>query len=291
MWDRTSSGANRRGGRSAGRLCYGRRLELLEERLVLNAGLASLPAVSALQYQGYQVPLDGSSSGAASQTFAVTSSNPDIGATVAQGEFVTLNVSHAADPGGEAAFSGTIVLQLFNDLTPTTATNIESFVNMGFYNGLHIFRVANDFPDANGYILQGGSTSNQITGTPSGLPGTPFGNEIVQQLGFTNPGQIAMANTGQPNSDDSQFFLTNSDPAFLNDNYTIFGQVVSGLNLVNDMTQVALSNDPGAGSQTYPTNPIVINSATVSNTNPDGVIHIDTTQARSASLHRHGDGN
>ena len=100
MLDRWSSGANRRGSRRAGRLCSGRGLEYLEGRTLLNASLASLPAVSSLQYQGYQVPLDGSGSTAASQTFTVTSSNPDIGATVAQGQFLTINVTHASSGRG-----------------------------------------------------------------------------------------------------------------------------------------------------------------------------------------------
>ena len=57
-----------------------------------------------------------------------------------------------------------------------------------------------------------------------------------------------MANTGQPNSNDTQFFITNATQPAANSslmfNYTIFGQVVSGLNLVNEMTQVALTADP-----------------------------------------------
>ena len=52
------------------------------------------------------------------------------------------------------------------------------------------------------------------------------------------------------------------------------------MNVVNQMTQVALSNDPGTGSHTFPTSPIVVTSETLSSTNPNGVLHIDTTQAR-----------
>ena len=139
----------------------------------------------------------------------MTSSNPDITATVAQGQFLTMNVSHASSGAGDPAFSGNIVIQLFNDLVPTTSTMIEGFVNSGFYNNKNIFRVASGFPDANGYIVQGGSPNNLSTGV-SGLPGTPFANELVQQLSFAGPGQLAMANTGQPDSNDTQFFITNA---------------------------------------------------------------------------------
>ena len=64
-------------------------------------------------------------------------------------------------------------------------------------------------------------------------------------------------------------------------NYTIFGQVVSGLNLVNDMTHVALTGDPtNSANVTYPVSPIVVNTETLSPTNPDGVIHVNATQAQ-----------
>ena len=52
------------------------------------------------------------------------------------------------------------------------------------------------------------------------------------------------------------------------------------MNLVNDMTQVALTNDPVSGDHTYPVSPIVVNSETLSTTNPDGVIHVNATQAQ-----------
>ena len=161
---------------------------------------------------------------------------------------------------------------------------IEGFVNSGFYNNKNIFRVASGFPDSNGFIVQGGSPNNLNTGS-SGLPGTPFANELVQQVSFAGPGQLAMANTGQPDSNDTQYFITNATQPAANSslmfNYTIFGQVVSGMNLVNDMTQVALEADPANSANiTYPVSPIVVNSETLSTTNPDGVIHVNATQAQ-----------
>jgi cyclophilin family peptidyl-prolyl cis-trans isomerase len=245
----------------------------------MNASLAPLSDISVLQYQGDQVVLDGSGSGAPKQTFAVASSNPDIAASVAQGQFLTMSVSHASSGTGDPAFSGNIVIQLFNDLTPTSASKIEGFVTSGFYNNKNIFRVASGFPDSNGYIVQGGSPSNLATGV-SGLPGTPFANEIVQQLAFTNPGQLALANTGLPNSNDTQYFITTGAPTFLDYNFTILGQVVSGLDLVQDMTRVALTIDPIIGEPSKPVSPIVVSSETLANTNPDGVLHIDATQAQ-----------
>jgi cyclophilin family peptidyl-prolyl cis-trans isomerase len=254
--------------------------ECLEGRVVLDAALNALPDILSPQFGGYQVVLDGSASSASEQTFTVSSSNPDIKATVAQGQFLTMNVTHESSGPGDVAFSGNVVIQLFEDLTPNTAATIEGFIESGFYNNKDLFRVANGFPNANGYIIQGGSPDNLSTGM-SGLPGTPFPNEIVPQLEFTNPGQLAMANMSQPDSNDTQFFLTTAAPMFLDGNYTIFGQVVSGLDIVDEMTHVSLTNDPvNPHPQTYPTSPIVVNSETLSSTSPDGVLHIDTTQAQ-----------
>ena len=164
MAERASRGVNRREKGRARRVRSGCALESLERRQVMNASLAPLPDISVLQYQGDQVVLDGSGSGAPKQTFTVTSSNPDIAASVAQGQFLTMNVSHASSGAGDLAFSGDIVIQLFSDLTPMTAAKIEGFVTSGFYNNKDIFRVANGFPDANGYIVQGGSPNNLSTG-------------------------------------------------------------------------------------------------------------------------------
>src|SRR4051794_7735608 len=244
MWDRAWGGTGRREVRNSPRGRCRPLLESLEGRLVLNASLAPLPDVTSPQYIGYQVPLNGSASGAASQNYTVTSSNPDIGASVVQGQFVTYNISHtASSTPGDISFSGPVTAQIFEDLVPTTAPKVESFITSGFYNGKQLFRVANMFPDVNGFIIQGGSSNNTASG-PNTQPGTPFGNEIVQQLGFTNPGQLALANASQPNTNGTQFFFTTSAPTFLDYNFTIFGQVVSGQDIVNQMTKVSLVPTP-----------------------------------------------
>src|SRR5262249_37241001 len=135
MPERESFVASRRGARRSRRVFLGYEEAGLEQRHVLNAALAHLPDVSSLQYHGYQVVLDGSGSGATQQTYTVTSTNPDIAVSVAQGQFMTVNVSHASSGAADPAFTGTIVLQLFEDLTPTSAAKIESYITSGFYNG------------------------------------------------------------------------------------------------------------------------------------------------------------
>ena len=249
------------------------RMECLEDRLV-PAALAPISTVTVPATLGYQVPLNGSAANAP-QTFTVTSSNPDIPATVATGEFLTLNITHTAASGNpnDISFSGPITFQLFQDLTPNTVSEIESFVTSGFYNGKKFHRVANNFPGPNDYIVQGGSASGDGSGT-SGQPGTPFPDEFNQQLAFTGTYQVAMANAG-PNTNDTQFFITTGSPRSLDFGYTLFGQVVSGQDIVNDMTKVALTS-----GTTTPASPILISTATLSTTNPNGVVHIDATHAK-----------
>ncbi len=258
--------------------------ETLEGRALLAASIALIPTVTVPATLGYQVPVSpvSGSTTPANQTYkVVASSNPDIKATVAQGQFVTFNISHTAASGNmnDMTFSGAITFQLFNDLTPLTATNIENFVTQGFYNGKQLFRIASGFPGTNDFIIQGGSSNNTATGT-SGKLGTPFIDEFNPQLAFTGNYQLAMANSG-PNTNDTQFFITDSlsnppaGPRALDFKHTIYGQLVSGQTIVDDMTKVATGGTDG----TTPVSPVTIVTATVSNVNPNGVIHIDATSA------------
>ncbi len=314
MFDRTGRqaigrvDAGSRGLSKAGRRL---RLEPLEGRSLMTASLAPIAAVTSPQYQGYQVPLIGGTTHA--QTFTVTSSNSQVRATVAQGQFLTIGVTHASSGAGDPAFTGTMTFQLFQDLTPNTVAKISALVNgtttapnttgptptstgpntlstaATAFAGKNYYvpspanaatpprvfhRVANGFPDANSYIVQGGS----LNGTGSGQVFlNPFPDEFVQQIAFTGTGQLAMANAGS-DTNDSQFFITTGSPTFLNYNHTIFGQIVAGQNILAETTQVAKKADT-SGAVTVPVDPITFTQASLSSTSPDGVVHIDTTQA------------
>lgn len=253
----------------------GRRPELenLESRQLLVASLAAIPDITVPNYLGYQVPLDGSAAGAP-QTFTVTSSNPNIPVSIASGQFLTLHIVHTPSSPSDVPIDGDVTFQLFQDLTPNTVHEIETFVNDGFYVGKIFHRVANGFPGPTDYIVQGGSASGNGSGN-SGQPGTPFPDELNQQLAFTGQDQVAMANAG-PDTNDTQFFFTTASPEQLNFAFTIFGQIVSGQDtVVKKMTEVTL----GGAQGTTPVNPITITSATLSSGNPNGVVHVDATHA------------
>lgn len=266
--------ARSEGFRRPSRLNHRPNLEILETRQLLAASLAPIANVTVPAYLGYQVTLNGSGAGAP-QTFTAKSNNPNVKVTVAGGHFVTLNITHTAASGhpNDISFAGPVTFQLFGAMTPNTAKEIEQFVTDGFYNGKVFHRVANGFPGPNDFIVQGGSLSGNGTGS-SGQPGTPFPDEFNQQLAFTGPYQVAMANAG-PDTNDTQFFVTTHSLQELDSAFTVFAQVVAGQNIIQDMTKVAV----GLSQGTTPLSPIVIQNATVSTTNPNGVLHVDVTHA------------
>ena len=128
------------------------------------------------------------------------------------------------------AKGGQFVIQLYADKAPITVNSFVFLANQGFYNGTTFHRVLD------GFMAQGGDP----TGTGSGGPGYQFVNE-QNDLAFDKAGVVAMANSG-PNTNGSQFFIT-FGPVQLNESdYTIFGQVISGMDVVNGITR----RDPSA---------------------------------------------
>jgi cyclophilin family peptidyl-prolyl cis-trans isomerase len=252
-------------------------VEVLEGRQLMTASLAPLSNISVPAQLGYQVPVNGSGNTTGTQTYTVTSDNPRIAASIAQGPYWTLNVQHnASSQPGDISFAGAMTFQLFSDLTPNTVAQISKFTTDGWYNGKDFTRIANNFPGATDYIAQGGAANPDGTGT---TPFPNFADEFVQSLTFTGTNQLAMANAG-PNTNNTQFFVTTGTPAFLDFKHTVFGQLVSGQNILTDMTQVATTTNSALGNEkSLPVNPIVINSAVLTTSNVNGVIHLDATSA------------
>lgn len=119
---------------------------------------------------------------------------------------------------------GDIVIQLFADKAPLAVNSFVFLARQGWYNGVTFHRV---IP---GFAAQAGDPSN----TGKGNPGYFFNNEI-NNLKFDKPGMVSMANSG-PNTNGSQFFITFAPAAHLDGGYTIFGQVVSGLEVAEQLT-------------------------------------------------------
>jgi cyclophilin family peptidyl-prolyl cis-trans isomerase len=243
-------------------------LEGMETRELLAATLSPIATISVPTTLGVQVPLFG---GSTDQTFTVTTDNPAVPVAVAQGQFMTINVVHASSGAKDPAFNGSMTFELFGDLTPVTVQRITSLITQGFYSGKLIHRITNNFPGTSDFIVQGGSVDGSGGGNVN-EPGFPFPDEFNQQLAFTGQGQLAMANAGS-DTNSSQFFITTGSPRFLDFKHTIFGQLVSGQAVLSELTRVPVD------SNSKPLSPVTMTSVTLSNTNPNGVLHIDATQS------------
>jgi cyclophilin family peptidyl-prolyl cis-trans isomerase len=257
-------------------------LESLEGRQLL-ATLGPIADVNSAAGLGYQLPLEGGNGGP--QTYSVTSSNPNVIVTPAQGQFWTVAVSHESSGPGDPSFVGSLTFQLFEDLTPNTVQKITELIESGFYTSptqpgatggtqlphKNFHRIVDDF------VAQGGSLTGNGQGNLT-APGFPFADEFNQQLVFNGTYQLAMANAGD-DTNDSQFFVTYSSTRNLDFNHTIFGQLVSGQETLALMEQVARTTPSSGGERSQPINPVLITSSTLSDTNPDGVLHINTTGA------------
>jgi cyclophilin family peptidyl-prolyl cis-trans isomerase len=117
------------------------------------------------------------------------------------------------------------MIELYADKAPITVNNFVFLACKRFYNGATFHRVLD------GFMAQGGDP----TGTGTGGPGYEFVNE-KSDLTFDKAGVLAMANAG-PDTNGSQFFITFGPQEFLNGGYTIFGQVTSGIEVVNNLTR------------------------------------------------------
>ena len=141
---------------------------------------------------------------------------------------------------------GDIVIQLFEDKAPKTVANFVELatgtkewtdpktkekVKRPLYNGVIFHRVIPDF------MIQGGDP----LGNGTGGPGYRFEDEFHPELKHSKPGILSMANAG-PNTNGSQFFITQKATPFLDNRHSVFGEVVKGQNVVD-----AIANSPRDG--------------------------------------------
>jgi cyclophilin family peptidyl-prolyl cis-trans isomerase/protein-disulfide isomerase len=139
---------------------------------------------------------------------------------------------------------GDIVLQLYADKAPLAVNNFVFLARGHWYDGITFHRVVP------GLLAQSGDPS----GTGLGNPGYYFANETGPGLRFDRPGLLAMANTGA-GTNGSQFFITEAADPQLNGGYTIFGQVISGMEVLAAFT----ARDPHPG-QVVPPGEVLISA-------------------------------
>ena len=121
---------------------------------------------------------------------------------------------------------GDINARLFASQVPVTSANFLNLAKRGYYDGVAFHRVIANF------MIQGGDP----TGTGSGGPGYKFADEIDSSLKHTKPGIFSMANAG-PNTNGSQFFITHLPTPHLDGKHAVFGEVITGQDVVNKIAK------------------------------------------------------
>ncbi len=170
------------------------------------------------------------------------------------------HASFAADPRVELRTNhGPIVIELYPDKAPKTVANFLQYVKDGHFNGTVFHRV---IP---GFMIQGGGFDKDMQQKPTRAS---LQNEAANGL-KNDYGTIAMARTPDPHSASAQFFVNLKDNAFLNFReptpqgygYTVFGKVVSGMDVVEKIAK--LPTGDSRGHQNVPRDPVIIESAAI----------------------------
>lgn len=170
----------------------------------------------------------------------------------------------AADPQVDLKTSaGTIRLELYPGKAPKTVENFLQYVKDGHYNGTIFHRVMD------GFMIQGGGFDAGFKQKPTRAP-IPNEAQGGVKAGLKNDvGTVAMARTSDPHSATAQFFINVNNNTFLNwgdprsdgNGYTVFGKVVSGMDVVNKIAKAATGNS--GMHQNVPRQAIVIEAATL----------------------------
>ena len=144
---------------------------------------------------------------------------------------------------------GDMKVEFFTNDAPMTVNNFINLAQDGYYDGVIFHRVISDF------MIQGGDPSGTGHGDYGKYPGYQFQDELNNQIPYSK-GILAMANSG-PNTNGSQFFIMHVDYP-LPYNYTIFGKVVEGLDVIDIIATV----ETGAGDK--PTSDVIIETVEIS---------------------------
>ncbi len=147
--------------------------------------------------------------------------------------------------------AGTFSLRFFPQVAPNHVRNFIDLSTQGFYNGTRFHRTVP------GFVIQGGDPNTKGTDSSSwGMGGS--GKNIKGEFSAIHhkPGILSMARSNDRNSASSQFFVVVGDAGFLDNDYTVFGEITSGMDVVN-----AIVSAPARGES--PVNPVTIESVTI----------------------------
>ena len=226
--------------------------EPLEERIALNVApvFVDLPdEITVIAGDSFHLALNGSDEDGDALTFSTSSNLASVlakmdGDTVI-GENATIRmkiVERDADGKITREF-GFITIELFENDAPLTTARIKEIVESNFYDGKLFHRIIE------GFMIQGGSKS----GTGNDGTGETFDDEFSNLLRHNSQGMVSMANSGE-DTNDSQFFITDSATIWLDDVHSIFGFLTSGYDVLEEVSKVETT-----GSDANPANRPLLN--------------------------------
>jgi peptidylprolyl isomerase len=143
---------------------------------------------------------------------------------------------------------GRVVIELRPDLAPMTVARIKELTRQGFYDGIVFHRVIDGFMAQTGDPTGSGMGHSDLPNIKAEFSAEPF-----------KRGTVGMARAQDPDSANSQFFITFADAPFLNNQYTVVGKVVSGMDLVDKIKKGSKADN---GSVTDPDKIIKMQMAT-----------------------------
>lgn len=175
---------------------------------------------------------------AAEETFQEPEKAADTGSSE---DAVTLDVSKSLTGTHDVEIKvkdyGTIDVQLDADTAPITVTNFIKLVQENFYDGLTFHRIMD------GFMIQGGDPLGNGTGGSDQTIKGEFKNNKVENNISHKRGVISMARSSDPDSASSQFFIVQTDSTFLDGDYAAFGEVTSGMDVVDAICKDAKPTD------------------------------------------------
>jgi peptidyl-prolyl cis-trans isomerase B (cyclophilin B) len=152
---------------------------------------------------------------------------------------------------------GDLTLAFWPDVAPKTVENFKKLAREGFYNGTAFHRIIK------GFMIQGGCPNTKKGA--SGIPGTGDpGYKVKAEFNTKSHvrGVISMARAAHPDSAGCQFFICHGDAKFLDRQYTAFGQLVAGDDVLERIANVPTKNS-GGGEKSTPIDRIEVVSVTI----------------------------
>ena len=186
------------------------------------------------------------STASGSTTTATTTGSSTTGSTPAAANLPDPQTRQPKDGDDVAVMEtsmGKIVLMFFPDKAPHHVENFTTLAKKGFYDGTKFHRIIPDF------MLQGGDPNTKTDNQASWGQGGP-GYNVNAEFNDVHhaPGILSMARTGDPNGAGSQFFIMVADKPQLDGQYTVFGKVVAGMDVVNKLKNVPTKDKASASN-------------------------------------------